>query len=298
MQNFSKKIDINIFPIIEEKYKDIEIDKTLIKNQYIYKSFVSKKFRIDLYTNGTLYLHGEDILEQKQYINSLLNIVNYSSIGSDEVGTGDIFGPIVICSVFLSEDNIIELEKLNVTDSKALNDNEIIKIAEQFLPKITHSALILDNKKYNEIVKTNNMNMIKAKMHNKAILNVKEKINDNKDKIEVILDQFCEPHNYFDYLKFEKKVYRNITFSTKAESKYMSVAMASIFARYIFIKKFEELEQKYQINLQKGSSPKAIEKVQEIYKKYGKEIFNDIAKTNFKTFEKLDINLKNEASLF
>jgi ribonuclease HIII len=128
-------------------------------------------------------------------------------------------------------------------------------------------------------------------MHNTAFLNVKNKINDINDTIEVILDQFCEKHHYFNYLKNEKNVYRNITFSTKAESKYISVALASIFARYIFITKFNELEQQYNIKLEKGSGEKADNIIKTINKKNEKSLFHKIAKTNFKNFEKLNIEI-------
>ena len=41
-----------------------------------------------------------------------------SSIGSDEVGTGDYFGPIVVTSCFVSKDDIPFVEELGIKDSK------------------------------------------------------------------------------------------------------------------------------------------------------------------------------------
>ena len=50
-----------------------------------------------------------------------------SSIGSDEVGTGDYFGPIVVTACFVLKNDIKELEKLGVNDSKKITDEKNIK---------------------------------------------------------------------------------------------------------------------------------------------------------------------------
>ena len=55
----------------------------------------------------------------------------YNTIGSDEVGTGDYFGPIVVAATFVAKENIEFLNNLKVTDSKALSDDYIIKIAPE-----------------------------------------------------------------------------------------------------------------------------------------------------------------------
>ena len=47
---------------------------------------------------------------------------NCSSIGSDEVGTGDYFGPIVVTSSYVNKEDIPFLEELGIRDSKKLDD--------------------------------------------------------------------------------------------------------------------------------------------------------------------------------
>src|SRR5574344_2310410 len=54
---------------------------------------------------------------------------NLSAIGSDEVGTGDYFGPIVVCASFVKEDQIETLRQLGVKDSKLLTDRQMIPLA-------------------------------------------------------------------------------------------------------------------------------------------------------------------------
>ena len=58
-------------------------------------------------------------------------IYNASCIGSDEVGTGDYFGPIVVTSAFVDKSNIAWLESIGVKDSKKLTDDKIIEIVQK-----------------------------------------------------------------------------------------------------------------------------------------------------------------------
>ena len=70
------------------------------------------------------------------YINP--KIYNSSSIGSDEVGTGDYFGPIVVTATYVPKDKINFLEQLGVKDSKKLTDNEILQIVPKFIKEIKY----------------------------------------------------------------------------------------------------------------------------------------------------------------
>ena len=61
------------------------------------------------------------------------NISQLSIIGSDEVGTGDYFGPITVCATYVNSDQIGLLKELGVQDSKNLNDDKISAIAKQII---------------------------------------------------------------------------------------------------------------------------------------------------------------------
>ena len=89
---------------------------------------------------------------------------NMTAIGCDEVGTGDYFGPIVVCSAFVRSDQISELKKLGVKDSKLLLDDAIIDIALKLRNIITYTILVLSPSKFNDLHKSNsdNLNFIKA----------------------------------------------------------------------------------------------------------------------------------------
>lgn len=208
-----------------------------------------------------------------------------NSIGSDEVGTGDYFGPIVVTASFVSKENIPFLEELGVRDSKKLTDEKILEIVPKLIKVIPYESIILSNKEYNEKYSHNiNMNKIKAIMHNKVLSKVKSK-NFNYDYI--VVDQFAQPYVYFNYLKESTNVVRNITFITKAEDKCLSVACSSIISRYIFLKEFDKLSKNLNLLLLKGASDKVDEIGVKIINKYGFDKLNEIAKLNFKNTEKI-----------
>ena len=212
-------------------------------------------------------------------------IYNSSSIGSDEVGTGDYFGPIVVTAAYVKREDIPFLEEIGVKDSKKLTDDQIIKIVPKFLKKIKYESLILTNKEYNERYDENtNMNKLKAILHNKVLGKLKTKV-PNYDYI--IVDEFAKPYVYYSYLKDSSNVVRDITFMTKGETKSLAVACASLISRYIFIEEFDKLGEKLDVFLPKGASNLVDEVGINIVKKYGKDKLKEIAKYNFKNTEKI-----------
>ncbi len=207
-----------------------------------------------------------------------------NSIGSDEVGTGDYFGPIVVTATFVSKDDIPFLEELGVKDSKKLTDDKILQIVPKIIKKIPYETIIYTNNEYNNAL-DNNMNKIKAILHNKALLGLMKKDNYNYDK--VVIDQFCFPRNYFGYLKESNNVFRKITFTTKAEDKCLSVACGSLISRYVFIKEMDKLSKMLGKKVPKGSGIQVDCFGKELVKTQGKEILRKIAKLNFKNTDKI-----------
>ena len=212
--------------------------------------------------------------------------LNCSTVGSDEVGTGDYFGPIVVTASYVSKENIPFLTDLGVRDSKKLTDDKILKIAPEIIKNIPYVTLILDNEKYNSNYSEEiNMNKIKAILHNKAIVSLLKK--DTYPYEKIVIDQFVYPKKYFEHIYSAPEKVINITFMTKAEDKCLSVAASSIISRYTFLLKMKELEQELKMEIPKGAGDKVDEVGKEIIKKYGLNKLNHIAKLNFKNTEKI-----------
>lgn len=214
-----------------------------------------------------------------------LRYFNYSAIGSDEVGTGDYFLPIVVTAAFVSKENIMKLQELHIGDSKKMTDEKIRQVAPILMKTIPYESVILSNKEYNSYKDNDiNMNKVKAILHNKVLYTLSNK---GYDYEKIIVDQFTYPRNYFSYIKDEKDKVTKITFLTKAEDKNLSVASASIISRYIFLQEQEKLNKKYNTIIPKGAGIEVDKKGKEFVNKYGKEILNEISKITFKNTEKI-----------
>lgn len=241
--------------------------------------------------NKKLEVNNSDKKDKKKeelYIDP--KIYNSTSIGSDEVGTGDYFGPIVVTSTYVKKEDIAFLKELGVTDSKKLEDDKILKIVPEIIKKIPYSTYILTNEKYNDMNKDMNMNKIKAVLHNKVLM---ELTNKYPDTDYVVVDEFAKPNVYFSYLKESNNVYRKITFLTKAEVKCLSVACASLISRYVFLKEFDKLSKDIGFTLSKGASNLVDEMGSTIVKKYGIDKLREIAKLNFKNTDKIKKLIEN-----
>lgn len=208
---------------------------------------------------------------------------NISTIGSDEVGTGDYFGPIIVTASFVDIKKKSFLYELGVRDSKKITDEKIIAIAPTLIKEFPHVTYILTPSDYNRLGITN-MNKVKAILHNKVLYALKEK-NYNYDKI--VVDQFCFPVKYYEHIKATPNKVTNITFTTHAEDKCLSVAVSSIISRYIFIKEMEKLTKEMNMNIPKGAGTNVDEVGVKIVKQYGINKLNELAKLNFKNTEKI-----------
>ncbi len=281
--NYSMSLTINQKELVQEMY--LAYEQNVNNNNIVFQA-LKDGLIITLYSNNTLHLQGQYKSELK-LIKERLGLIDISAIGSDEVGTGDLFGPIVVCSVYVPKEMVETLEDIGVKDSKSMTNKKIIELAPQITKLVQHSVLILKPEKYNEMIRRGyNMNKIKAFLHNQAILLTKEKITED---VTVILDQFCEPRLYFNYLKDEKKVFKDISFYTKAESVHVSVAAASIIARYAFLAKMQQFSKFIGFKLALGAGEVVDRQLVRIYKNKGYDALRPITKLNFKNIKKNNI---------
>ena len=248
---------------------------------------------ITCYTSGKTVFQGKDanvyaaaFMEVRDEISTPTTKSHYPQAGSDEVGTGDYFGPVCVCASYVTKDDVDFLVKLGVRDSKQMSDADMLKIGPLLMERIPHSLLIVPPQKYNQVHESNNLNAIKAKLHNQAYINLAKKIELPSFKI---IDQFTPETSYYRYLKNEPQIIRGIHFETKAEDKYLSVAVGSIISRYGFLKTWEEMEQKYNMTLPKGSGDKVDIVAQTFVGRYGFERLGEIAKLHFKNTEKIRV---------
>ena len=285
--NIVIKVDEETKNKMIEYYKDKKREKT---PPYAIFQAEEEDTIITLYESGKAMFQGTSafvdanmwkaIKENDEDNKNEIDYLNTTSVGSDEVGTGDYFGPIVVTSCYVKKEDLLFLKDLGCTDSKKITDEKIKKIAPEIIKKIKYKSIILSNEEYNQkYSKENNMNKIKAIMHNRVLSLILDEIDEKLDYI--IVDEFAKENRYYSYLNEIPSVIKNITFVTKAESKNMAVACASIISRYIFLQEFDKLSDTYHIPLPKGSGANVDKIGEELVEKYGKEVLEKTAKKNF-----------------
>lgn len=215
------------------------------------------------------------------------NFSSLSVIGSDEVGTGDYFGPMTVVAAYVQKEQLPLLKELGVRDSKELTDAKIIEIAKQLVSFIPYSLLVLHNEKYNAFQeKGMSQGKMKALLHNKALSNVLKKLDPEKPDA-ILIDQFVEKNTYYKHVVKEKEIIKeNVFFSTKGESVHLSVAAASIIARYAFLKQMDLLTEKTGMVIPRGAGAQVDIAAAKIIKKHGVNALNSLAKIHFANTEK------------
>ena len=276
------KVNDEIKEKMIEYYKDKRRDKVI---PYVVFQAEEEDTVITMYESGKVMFQGtsadvdaamwgvqlENTKEKKEERKKAdLKYYNCSAVGSDEVGTGDYFGPIVVTACYVSKNDIKFLEELGVGDSKKIDDTKILKIAPEIAKKIKYKSVILTNKEYNEkYTKELNMNKIKAILHNKVLYQL---VNSEKPKYDyIIVDEFAREARYYDYIKECSNIQKNIIFLTKAEDKNLAVASASIISRYLFLREFDKICDSIHIPLPKGAGKDVDEIGEEVVEKNGEE---------------------------
>lgn len=292
------KVNDEIKQKMIEYYKDKKRDKVI---PYVIFQAQEEDTVITLYESGKCMFQGTSAdvdaamwgvalenTKEKQAENKKKDAIYYhcNAVGSDEVGTGDYFGPIVVTACYVPKSDIEYLEKLGVADSKKLDDEKIKKIAPEIAKKIKYRSIILSNKEYNEKYnKDVNMNKIKSIMHNKVLYQLMQ---EEKPEVDyIIVDEFAREARYYEYLNGIQNIQKGITFMTKAEDKNLAVACGSIISRYIFLKEFDKLCDEIHIPLPKGAGKDVDTIGEEVVEKYGKEKLQEIAKLNFKNTDRI-----------
>lgn len=299
------KVSDNLKNKIIDYYKDLRKEKT---PPYAVFQAQEADTTITLYESGKIMFQGTSadidaniwIDLEKKLNGRVINVdgtetkaktgttdqIELSTIGSDEVGTGDFFGPIVVTATYVSTKDFDFLQNLGVRDSKKIDDAKILQIAPEIMKKIPYVTTILDNKTYNDKHSKNcNMNKLKAILHNKALLELKNK--NNWSFAKIVVDEFCSKDKFYEYIKDVPDKVMHITFMTKAEDKVLSVACASIISRYVFLRKMDELSDSVHVPLPKGAGPNVDKIAKEINDEFGPDKLYEIAKMNFSNANRL-----------
>ncbi len=233
--------------LLDKGFKDTDT-----KSPYETRRMRSDDALIIQYTSGKTVLQGKE--EYIGFLSGHLGSKVKSSpgiseikekgtiIGSDEVLKGDTFGGLIVVAVKADERQRDILRKIGVKDSKKIPDSSIHGLAEDIknaLGKTNYSIYELYPERYNELTTD-------RKMSTTGLLNMMHTRTLGKlgQSDRVIVDQY--PGCRIGIQKAESM--------TRAESKFIEVAAASIIARSEALIQLGNLSRDAGILLPKGST--------------------------------------------
>lgn len=236
---------------------------------------------------------GFSVVTTDPEIKSLLLslITNVGTLGSDEAGKGDVFGPLVVCSFLLGEKEKTLL-KLGAKDSKRMKNEEMLDIYEKINADFrdSFSMVRIMPERYNSFYQNlaeqgKNLTDLLAWAHSRAIANVVAK---RDDITRVLVDKFTP--SYSANSRIIAAAGKNpVDFQVRAEQD-PAVAIASVIARagyLISLNQISETVLENKFRLVPGSGPESDKLLEEIVSYFGKEILEKIAKTHFANCERI-----------
>ncbi len=281
---------VELITYYETKAQTIDVENTVV-------AFEGSNYNVSVYESRKVMFQGKKAKPQFEHWVTTFNIVlpeadekpaekpkaptsfYEPSIGSDESGSGDYFGPLVVAAVYISKADENFLKKFPIKDSKEMDDKTIIEVIPEIIERIPYSLMILNNDKYNQMIEKGfNLNALKAYLHAQAHKSISAKVG---KKGPIIVDQFVSPQKYYEYLKDFDDVPQVQTFITQAEKHYASVALSSMVARFAFLNQLRKLSKEIHLSLQKGASSSVDEQIAYVIKTHGERQLREIAKVHF-----------------
>lgn len=201
------------------------------------------------------------------------------TIGSDEAGKGDYFGPLVVAAAFVTPELAATLLEAGVRDSKALTDPRARLLAGKIEGLCDVETIALDPEAYNiQWAAAGNLNRLLADLHARAIAALLAR---NPDAERVIVDKFADDRLVAGALRTAKARKVDLIQVTRAE-RNVAVAAASIVARAAFLDGLRECSDACGTDLHKGAGPPTDASARRVAQIGGRDLLSKVAKMHFK----------------
>lgn len=273
----------NPYLVFQVKTLD-NVQVTCYKSKEIYTLMFSGD-RNKIIDEALIFIDDPVVIDEKTINKDYLD--NSYQIGTDEVGVGDFFGPLVVAATYVTPENLNLIEKLGIKDSKKLMDTKILEIGPIVEKYFLHEVCLCSPKKLVDLKNNGwNMHKIMANLHNTAQNNLLSKIKVNPST-KIYIDEFSNENLYFKYL-VTNKPNLPIHFETKGESLYPSVACSSVLARYHFLKIWEKMNEYFKTEIPKGAGEEVDKTVQKLLRKYSLKDLKPYMKTFFRNYKDIE----------
>ena len=254
---------------------------------------------VSLYESGKVVIGGKDAKLEREvrwYLSKLgaageelsecLRAVKGTvRIGTDEVGKGDFFGPLVVAGALVGPGIEEKLEALGIRDSKRLSGKRVGELAPMTVKALGRDGfevLRIDPPRYNGMYdEMGNLNKILAWAHSRIIENL---LGRNPDCGLAVVDEFSAPALRASLMEKGRAI--EVVQSPRAE-RDIAVAAASVLARDVFLRKMDDMGKEFGTEFPKGAS--AVEEfARGFVKEHGSAALGKVAKMHFKTAQGVD----------
>lgn len=211
------------------------------------------------------------------------------TIGIDESGKGDFFGPLVTAAFLAPDSEEAVLRGMGVRDGKQISENKILTVDEKLRAAYPHSILLIRPAEYNELYKRiKNLNLLLADCHARVIGSIlkdhtaDQAVSDKFGKAELVERALVNHSCEVKLIQLERG------------ERIVQVAAASILARAAFIRWMKEAADKLQMDVPRGASSLVDAAGRKIVERHGMEMLPQLAKLHFKNYQRaIDLSLLN-----
>jgi ribonuclease HIII len=204
------------------------------------------------------------------------------SLGSDEAGKGDTFGPLCVVAVAVDAAAASELSAAQVADSKTLSDARVLALAAHFAPLLPHEKRVLPPADYNAawLAAGRNVNRLLARLHAECLAALRARTGVSV----AVVDRFAADEPVTRALGAASP--GMLVIEVPRAERHLAVAAASILARNAFVEGLAALEAEWAVDLPLGSGapiPAALRRFVEIH---GRERLGAVAKLHFQNVQR------------
>lgn len=206
--------------------------------------------------------------------------------GIDEAGKGDYFGPLVVAGAVIDAEDAQRLAAAGVRDSKSLDDEQMLILAEKLKTKLLGPArcevLVLTPAKYNELhARNRNVNRTLGWAHARVLETL---LTRNPRVTAAISDQFGDERYIRDALQERGKAIRMIQV-VKGE-RDVAVATASVLARAEFVLQMRLMSARHDFRFPLGATH-VVEPAKAFVARFGADALPGVAKMHFQTTQRV-----------
>lgn len=246
-----------------------------------------------LYRSGKLVVQGRGVdVFRDRYLPTAASVerpqvgetesLEVPTIGSDESGKGDYFGPLTVAAACVTPEDLEFLGTLGVRDSKAVGNETVRRLEGVLMDRLPHAVRVLMPEAYNAAyAETPNLNRLLGRLHAEVIEETAAKA---PKAARVVVDRFGDPSLVRRHLRGAKGL--DFAMPTRGE-RNPAVAAASFLARAAFLRGFQEGSDLSGGTLPRGASdPRILTEARRLVREGGLEWLGRFAKLHFRVTQK------------